>query len=299
MPGMRANGIEIEYESIGDSRDEPVILIMGLGSQMIGWTDSFCQALAGKGHRVVRFDNRDVGLSSKFEGVEADSVPAAMRAASEGRPIRAPYLLRDMAADTAGLIEGLGLQRAHVVGASMGGMIAQTLAIERPDRVRTLTSIMSTTGDPGLPPGRPEAMRILLSPPPRSREEAIAQALETWEVLASPGFPFDAERIRDRAALSFDRCHHPAGVGRQLVAVLASGSRRDALRELRVPTLVIHGEDDPLVPVEAGRDTRDAIPGAQGLFIQGMGHDLPAELYDTLIDAITRHTRSHPIDGSG
>jgi pimeloyl-ACP methyl ester carboxylesterase len=298
MPGLRANGIAIEYECFGDPEAQPMILIIGLGSQMIGWTEPFCEALAGRGHWVVRFDNRDVGLSSKLEHVKADSAPAAMRAAGEGRPIRAPYLLSDMAADTVGLMDGLGIRRAHVVGASMGGMIAQTLAIEHPERLHTLTSIMSTTGDPGLPPGRPEAMKILLAPPATSRDEAIAQALETWKILASPGFPFDAERIRDRAARSYDRCHHPPGVGRQLVAIMASGSRRDALCQLRVPTLVIHGEDDPLVPVEAGRDTLEAIPGAEGLFIEGMGHDLPVELYDTLVDAIARHAQAHPIDGA-
>jgi pimeloyl-ACP methyl ester carboxylesterase len=260
VPRARANGIELAYETFGEAGAEPLLLVMGLASQMIGWTEAFCEALAARGHRVVRFDNRDVGLSTKLEGVEHDSVLDAMRAAADGKPIRAPYLLRDMAADAAGLLDALGLERAHVVGASMGGMIGQTLAIEFPERVQTLVSIMSTTGEPGLPPPRPEALRVLLAPPPITRDEVIARALSAWKVIGSPGFPFDEARIRERAERSYDRCHHPEGVKRQIVAVTASGSRKEALAGVRAPTLVIHGEDDPLVPVECGRATARAIP---------------------------------------
>ena len=295
MARASCNGIEIEYETTGAPGAEPVVLIMGLASQLIGWTEPFCEALAGRGHFVVRFDNRDVGLSTKLDGAEHDSVLDAMRNAAAGVPVKAPYLLRDMAADTAGLLDALGLERAHVVGASMGGMIAQTLAIELPERVASLVSIMSTTGAPGLPGPRPEALRVLLSAPPASREQAIAQALAAWRTIGSPGFPFDEARIRERAARSWDRCHHPAGVARQLVAITASGSRREALRGVRAPTLVIHGEDDPLVPLACGRDTAQAIPGARALFLPGMGHDLPVELYDTLVDAIARHAAAHPV----
>ena len=291
----RCNGIEIEYETFGERACEPVLLVMGLASQMLGWTEPFCEALAGRGYFVVRFDNRDVGLSTKLDGARHDSVLDAMRKAAAGLPVRAPYLLRDMAADTAGLIEALGLERAHVVGASMGGMIAQSLAIEFPERVGTLVSIMSTSGAPDLPGPRPEVLRLLLVAPPTSRAQAVAQALVTWRTIGSPGFPFDEARIRERAERSWDRCHHPAGVARQLVAISASGSRRRALGGVRAPTLVIHGEDDPLVPVACGRDTAQAIPGAQALFIPGMGHDLPVELYDTLVDAIARHAGAHPI----
>jgi pimeloyl-ACP methyl ester carboxylesterase len=295
MPRARCNAIELEYETFGADGAEPVLLIMGLGGQLVGWTEEFCEALAARGHRVIRFDNRDVGLSSKIEGVEHDSVIDALQNARAGRPVRAPYLLRDMAADAVGLLDALGLAQAHVVGASMGGMIAQTLAIEFPARARTLVSIMSTTGARDLPPPSPEAMKALLFAPAKTRQEASDQAVAAWRVIGSPGFPFDEKRVRARAERQWDRCHHPAGFARQLVAIQGSGSRREALRALRVPTLVIHGEDDPLVPVTGGRDTQAAIPGAQGLYIPGMGHDLPVELYTTLVNAISEHARAHPI----
>jgi pimeloyl-ACP methyl ester carboxylesterase len=296
VPRAPVNGIEIEYECFGAADAEPLLLVMGLGTQMIGWTQPFCEGLAARGHRVVRFDNRDVGLSTKLQDVEHDGVLEAMRKIQDGKPVRAPYRLRDMAADAAGLLDALGFERAHVVGASMGGMIAQELAIGFGERVRTLTSIMSSTGEPGLPTARPEAMQVLLSAPAATREAAVENALKAWKVIGSPGFPFDEARIRARAEVSFDRCHHPAGIGRQLVAITASGSRREALEKLATPTLVIHGEDDPLVPVECGRATLEAIPGARGLFIPGMGHDMPVELYETLGDAIAGHAAAHPID---
>jgi pimeloyl-ACP methyl ester carboxylesterase len=296
VPRAPVNGIEIEYECFGAADAEPLLLVMGLGTQMIGWTQPFCEGLAARGHRVVRFDNRDVGLSTKLQDVEHDGVLEAMRKIQDGKPVRAPYRLRDMAADAAGLLDALGFERAHVVGASMGGMIAQELAIGFGERVRTLTSIMSSTGEPGLPTARPEAMQVLLSEPAATREAAVENALKAWKVIGSPGFPFDEARIRARAEVSFDRCHHPAGIGRQLVAITASGSRREALEKLATPTLVIHGEDDPLVPVECGRATLEAIPGARGLFIPGMGHDMPVELYETLGDAIAGHAAAHPID---
>jgi len=295
VPRAQANGIELEYECFGEAGAEPLLLVMGLGTQMIGWTEPFCEGLAARGHRVVRFDNRDVGLSTKLENVKHDNVLEAMRNSQAGKPVRAPYRLRDMAADAVGLMDALDLDRAHVVGASMGGMIAQELAIGFGDRVRTLISIMSSTGEPGLPPPRREALQILLGAPASTREAAVENALRTWKVIGSPGFPFDEARIRARAEVSFDRCHHPAGIGRQLVAITASGSRREALAKLSTPTLVIHGEDDPLVPMECGRDTLEAVPGAKGLFIPGMGHDMPVELYETLTDAIAGHAAAHPI----
>ncbi len=295
MPRAPANGIEIEYETFGDPADDPILLVMGLGSQLLGWTLPFCEALVERGHHVIRFDNRDVGLSTKITDAEHDSVPDAMRKGMAGEPINAPYLLTDMAADAVGLLDHLGLERAHVAGASMGGMIAQTMAIGFPERVQSLTSIMSHTGEKGLRPPTPEAMQVLMTRAPDGREAAIDQALKTWRVIGSPGFPFDEERIRERASRSYDRCHHPAGAERQLVAVTASGSRREALESLDVPTLVIHGEDDPLVPVEGGRATLDAVPGAAGLFIEGMGHDMPVELYDTLTDGISGHAKKHAL----
>ncbi len=299
MPRAHTNGIEIEYETFGPSPSEgggePLLLIMGLGTQMLGWTEPFCEQLVQRGHYVIRYDNRDVGLSTKFEGTEHDSVIEAFRKNASGQPVKTAYELRDMTADAAGLLDALELPRAHVAGASMGGMIAQSLAIDFPERVATLTSIMSHTGEPGLGQPTPEAGQVLMTPAPAGRDAVIAQSLRTWKVIGSPGFPFDEARIRDRAGRSFDRCHHPAGSERQLVAIVAAGSRRDALERLQTPTLVIHGEDDPLVPAEGGRATLEAIPGARGLFIPGMGHDMPVELYDTLTGAISGHARAYPL----
>ncbi len=288
MPRAQTNGIEIEYEEFGDPSRPPVLLIMGLGAQMILWEEEFCERLAAAGHRVVRFDNRDVGLSTKLERAGVPDVGAAMTAVARRQPIDAPYLLSDMAADTAGLLDSLGLDSAHVVGASMGGMIAQAFAIQHPRRTRSLTSIMSTTGSPDLPPAKPEAMAILLGPPPTNRAEALERGVTVFRTIGSPGFPFDAERVRGIAGRSFDRCFHPQGVARQLVAVLASGSRKERLGAVKVPTLVIHGADDPLVPVEAGLDTAQAIPGAEMMVIDGMGHDLPPGIWSRVIEGISR-----------
>ena len=288
MPRARANGIEIEYETFGDPADPTLLLVMGLGGQMILWPEELCSDLAARGLHVVRFDNRDVGRSTWLEQAGMPDVAGALGAALQGRPIPAPYLLRDMAADAVGLLDALGVDIAHVVGASMGGMIAQTLAIEHPARVRTLTSIMSTTGHPGLPQARPEAMAVLLTPPPADRAGSLDAAVRTWRTIGSPGFPFDEAEVRRRAALAFDRGVNPPGVARQLVAILASGSRREALRGVRAPTLVIHGLADPLVPVEGGRDTAQAVPGAELLEFEGMGHDLPRPLLSGFVEAITK-----------
>ncbi|HTY16638.1 MAG TPA: alpha/beta fold hydrolase [Myxococcota bacterium] len=289
MPRARANRIEIEYESIGDPEDPPLLLVMGLGAQMILWPDEFCEALADRGHHVVRFDNRDAGLSTRLDPAGLPDVMGALGAVAQGRPVDAPYRLSDMAADAAGLLDALDLPSAHVVGASMGGMIAQTLAIEHPARVRTLTSIMSTTGDPSLPQARPEAMAMLLTPPPTERAAAIEHGVRLWRTIGSPGFAFDEAEVRAMAGRTFDRGPSPAGTARQLVAILASGSRRDALAAVRAPTLVIHGAADPLIPVDAGRATAAAVPGAELLEIEGMGHDLPRALWPTLVDAIAKH----------
>jgi len=287
MPRTRANGIEIEYETFGDLGDPTLLLVMGLGAQMILWPEEFCSDLAAHGLHVVRYDNRDVGRSTWLDEAGMPDVAGALAAAMQGRPIDSPYLLSDMASDAAGLLDALEVGTAHVVGASMGGMIAQTLAIEHPARVRTLTSIMSTTGHPGLPPARPEAMAVLLTPAPSERAAAIEHGVRVWRTIGSPGFPFDEAEVRDRAAQTFDRGVNPPGVARQLVAILASGSRREALRGVRAPTLVIHGAADPLVPVEAGRDTAQAVPGAELLEIEGMGHDLPRPLWPRFVAAIT------------
>jgi pimeloyl-ACP methyl ester carboxylesterase len=290
VPRARANGIELEYDTLGARGAEPVLLIMGLGGQLVAWTDAFCEALAAHGHFVIRFDNRDVGLSTKLDGVPCDPVLDALRDARAGKPVRAAYRLSDMAADAAGLLDALGLARAHVVGTSLGGMIAQTLAIEHPARVRTLTSIMSTTGERTLPPAKPEAMAVLMTPAPTEREAAIEHGVRVYSTIGSPGYPPDEAELRALLARAFDRGVDPEGVARQLVAILASGSRRDALGSVRAPALVIHGLADPLVPVEGGRDTAACIPGAELMEIEGMGHDLPRALWPTFVDAIAKHT---------
>jgi len=290
MPIARANGLDIEYEAFGTPRDPALLLIMGLGAQMILWDEAFCAQLAGRGHYVVRFDNRDVGGSTKFDDRGVPNVLSAMTAVLSGGTVDAPYTLSDMAADSVGLLDALGIDRAHVVGASMGGMIAQTVAIEHPARVRTLTSIMSTTGNRALPPAKPEAMNVLLAPQPTDRAESIERAVTVFRTIGSPGFPFDEAYVRERATRAYDRGFSPDGTVRQLVAILASGSRTEALRAVRLPALVIHGADDPLVPLEGGIDTADAIPGAQRLIIDGMGHDLPRALWPRLIDAISQLT---------
>ncbi|HSP99346.1 MAG TPA: alpha/beta hydrolase [Candidatus Dormibacteraeota bacterium] len=286
MPTVLSNGIRIAYDEFGDTRATPMLLIMGLGAQMILWHDDFCATLAGRGYRVIRFDNRDVGESSWMDDLGMPDVVSVFTAVATHQPVSAPYLLRDMAADAAGLLAALDIERAHVVGVSMGGMIAQTLALDAPARLRSLTSIMSSTGNPNLPQPRPEAMAVLLTPPPPDREGAIARGVEVFRTIGSPGFPFEEDEVRRLAALSYDRGFNPAGTARQLVAILASGSRAERLRSLRVPTLVIHGTDDPLVPLAAGQETANAIPNAALLAIEGMGHDMPRPVWPRMIDAI-------------
>ena len=276
MPKARCNGIEIEYEVLGDEQAEPMLLVMGFAVQLIAWPDGFCRMLVERGYRVIRFDNRDVGLSSK--------VPAS-------------YSLDDLAADTAGLRDALELASAHVVGASMGGFIAQLLAIHHPSRVRSLCSIMSSTGDRSVGQPRPEIVPMLMVSPPAERSSYVDARLAIARRLASPGFPFDEQRSRDVIGLAFDRAYYPAGAQRQLAAVLAARDRTRALGELRLPTLVIHGAEDPLVHRSGGEATARAIPGAELLVIPGMGHDLPKPLLATLADAIVANARRR-LDGA-
>jgi pimeloyl-ACP methyl ester carboxylesterase len=280
-----ANGLEIVYQEMGDPSGEPLVLVMGLATQMLAWDEGFCSLLADRGFRVIRFDNRDIGRSTKLQSA---GVPSRLDMMS-GRRATAPYLLRDMARDTTGLMDHLGLDSAHVVGASMGGMIVQTMAIEHPERLRSMVSIMSTTGSrwTGLPSWR--AMGVLLGAPPRNREAGIERAVKTFKVIGSPGYPFDEERIRDIAARSYDRGHSAAGVVRQLHAITASGDRTSALRNVRVPTTVIHGKRDVLVRPGGGRATARAIPGARLKMIEGMGHDLPRGAWPQIIEAIAEN----------
>ncbi|MEV4800897.1 alpha/beta hydrolase [Nonomuraea sp. NPDC049421] len=277
---VAANGIEIAYDSFGAPTGRPLLLIMGLGAQLIQWDEGFCRLLAEQGHHVVRFDNRDAGLSTHIHDA---GVP------QPGAPV--PYSLTDMAADTAAFMDAIGWPSAHVVGASMGGMIAQTLAIEHPERVLTLTSIMSTPG-PDVAPPTPEAMTALMTPPPADRAGVLDQSVVTWSTIGSPGYELDEEAIRERAGLAYDRCFDPAGTARQFAAIRASGDRTRALAGVGAPTLVIHGEADPLIPVAGGRATAEAVPGARLVTYPGMGHDLPKALWPDIVAEITKLTTS-------
>jgi pimeloyl-ACP methyl ester carboxylesterase len=275
------NGIEIAYESIGDPAGQPLLMIMGLGTQLIHWDIELCELLAARGFHVIRFDNRDAGHSTHI-----DAPVPNVRRAMLGLRVDAPYLLRDMAEDAAGLLDHLGIPAAHVVGASMGGMIGQTLAIEHPERVLSLTSIMSTTGERSV--GRPKLrmMGLLMRRAPREKEAFVDHFVGVFRAIGSRGFEFDEQRVRQHAAEAYERDSDPAGTGRQLAAILASGDRTQRLRELRVPTTVIHGRKDPLVPFRGGKATADAIPDAKLIAIPGMGHDMPREVWPQLVDAI-------------
>ena len=285
----RANGIDICYEIFGNADAEPLLLIMGLGAQMVLWDDDFCQQLAARGFRVIRFDNRDIGQSGKLHGGKRLTPLELLKLRFLHMPVAAPYRLLDMAKDTVGLMDVLGIKSAHLVGASMGGMIAQEIALSFPQRVRSLTSIMSTTGNPRLPPPTREAAAMLMAPPPTTKAEYIERFAQTWKLLRVGSFPEDEARDRARAELCFARGLNTAGVGRQFRAILASGSRKPRLHAVTTPTLVIHGTVDPLVRPEGGKDTAASIPGARLLMIEGMGHALPIPMWPQIIDAIDRH----------
>jgi len=274
---------------MGDPTQPPLVLIRGLGSQMIAWDDAFCQQLADAGFWVIRFDNRDVGLSTKFDEAGMPDIAALM----SGEEADVPYLLGDMAADVIGLLDGLNIETAHIVGMSMGGMIAQTVAIEYGARVRTLTSIMSAINPVDRSATDPKVMDALLAPAPTERTAYIEHSVQAERLYYGTGFPFDEARIRKQYTDSYDRCFCPAGVTRQMAAVLASGSRVEALRECMIPTLVIHGSEDPLVPVQGGIDTAEAIPNSELLIIEGMGHFIVEEVWADVIDAIRKHASSH------
>ena len=278
-----ANGIEIAYETFGDRSGEPLLLVMGLATQMLAWHDDFCSALVDLGFFVVRYDNRDVGLSTHLH----DAPPPDVMAAFGGDVSSASYTLDDLADDAVALLDVLEIDRAHVVGASMGGMVAQTLAIRHPSRVRSLTSIMSTPS-PKIGGATQEALAVLLAAPATSREEAVERARATYRVIGSPGYPLDEPWLEQMAGTSYDRGYDPMGVARQLLAIHASGDRTEGLRGVSVPTLVVHGDADPLVQVEGGRATAAAVPGAELLVLEGMGHNLPRELWPQITAAIAK-----------
>jgi len=279
------NGVEIAYETFGDPADPTMPLIMGLGVQMLGWDEELCRMLVGRGYRVVRFDNRDVGHSTKVEGGPPPNVMAAIAGDVSG----ASYTLDDMADDCVGLLDEVGAEAGHLVGASQGGMIAQTVAIRHPDRVLSLTSIMSTTGDRTVGQPHPEAIPALLTRPPADRDGFVEFVVGAWKVIGSPGFDVDEEALRAQAGASYDRGIYPDGTGRQLLAILASGDRTEALGRLDVPTTVIHGTDDILIDVSGGRATAAAITGAKLELIEAMGHDIPRPVWPRLVDLIAEN----------
>jgi pimeloyl-ACP methyl ester carboxylesterase len=286
MPLAAANGIDIWYETFGDPDDPPLLLVMGLGAQAIAWPDELCQGFVDRGFFVIRFDNRDVGLSGR--ATATPDLPALMSAAASGNRVEAPYLLADMAEDALAVFEALGVGAAHLVGASMGGMIAQTLAIAHPERVLTLTSIMSTTGQPDVGQADPAVLPVLLEPPAQDRDGVLEQAVRRMTAIGSPDH-VDEERVREAVGAAYDRAFDSAGVARQLAAILASGSRADGLARLTVPTLVIHGTVDRLVNPSGGQRTVELVPGAQLELIEGMGHDLPVVFWSRIIELVTRH----------
>jgi len=288
MANTKANGITIEYDTFGDPANPPLLLVMGLGAQMISWAEGFCEGLANKGHHVIRFDNRDVGLSEKIESAGVPDVPSLMAARIAGQEVTFAYTLGDMAADAVGLLDHLGIERAHVMGASMGGMIAQTLAINHPDRVRSLISVMSQPGEPDVGQPTEAAAIAIFAPPPTSRQEYLDSS-PRWMVWQSQKYR-DEARVRENAARSYDRSFYPEGAPRQMAAMFGSGRRTDALSQLDVPTLVIHGRDDQLITPDGGFRTAELIPGAHLLFVADMGHDMPEPLWPLLVDAVLSHT---------
>jgi len=289
MANAKINGINIEYEVHGPDDGEPLLFISGLGRQLTRWPPEFYEKLIARGFRVILFDNRDVGLSQKFTG--APSVESVVSARMQGKQPDIPYTLDDMAADAIGVLDHLGIQRAHVVGASMGGMIGQLVAADYAERVLSFTAIFTSTGNPSLPPSTPEAMAVLTTRAPdpgKDIEAYIEHALQSARTIGSPGYPFDEKIMRERLRADVLRCYEPAGVARQLAAIVANGDRRPKLANIKAPVVVVHGDSDPLVPMTGGKDLAANVPGAELRIVPGMGHDLPPELYDTLVDAIVR-----------
>jgi pimeloyl-ACP methyl ester carboxylesterase len=280
----QSNGIELHYEDRGEG--PPVVLIMGIGSQRVQWPHEFLAAVRGRGLRTITYDNRDSGLSTWMRGLPAPNPLRMLSKGFAGLPTRAPYSLVDMAEDLAGLLDQLGIQRAHIAGISMGGMIAQTFAIHHPTRAASLISMHSTTGARRASLGHPKAYRALLAPRPHTREEAIQRHFQMSRVVGSKGFALDWEGIHRRAGLAYDIGLNPAGFLRQWAAIMHSGDRTARLRELQIPARVVHGTVDPLIPPRAGRATAEAIPGAVLDMIPGMGHDLPPGVHQRIADGI-------------
>jgi pimeloyl-ACP methyl ester carboxylesterase len=292
MARIHANGIDIEFEEFGPKTGTPVLLIMGLGAQLTRWPLGFIEILTSRGYRVIRFDNRDVGLSQKFDSAGPADVVKMMSEIAQGKKVSVAYTLDDMANDAAGLLDALRIDKAHIVGASLGGAIGQAVAANHPAKTLSLTSIMSSSGNSALPTAKPAAMAVLLNRPPAGDVEATIEAgVKAAKTIGSPGYPTDEKELRRRVSEDFKRSNYPAGYTRQMAAALVSGDRRATLKRIKAPTVVVHGVDDPLVPIEAGRDTAANIAGAEMVEIPGMGHDLPAALYLRVADAIESAAR--------
>jgi len=294
MTKAKANGIQIEYDTFGKPGEPALLLIVGLACQLIHWDEALCEQLARRGHYVIRFDNRDTGLSTRLAEGGIPDIGQIIEARMKGEEFRPPYTLEDMANDAVGLLDALGIEKAHICGISMGGMIAQTMALNYQQRVLSLISIYSHTGNPALPPPTPEALEYLITPPPMEREAHIAYTLDVWRTFSGKGFALDEDWHRQIAAQAYDRAFYPEGVARQMAAVLTQKNRKTDLGSVSVPTLVIHGAADPLVPIEGGQDTAEAIPGAELIIIDGMGHDLPHDgngAWRQIVDAIVNHTQ--------
>ena len=289
MTAIKANGVTIEYEEKGASDAPVIVLVMGLGMQLIAWPESFCEGLVARGFRIVRFDNRDAGLSTRMPSIGAIASARIMARAFLGLPVRPPYTLDDMARDTVGLMDVLGVSRAHLVGVSMGGMIAQIVAIEHPERVKSLTSIMSTSGDPALPGPDGDVRRALLRPRPRDKAMAVDAYMEMFRLIGGGRYPPTEAELRARVERAVLRSYRPDGFRRQLLAIQTAPSRVRKLRGVRAPTLVLHGSEDPLVPLAGGEDTAANVPGARLRVIPGMGHSLPESLIPLLVDEIAGH----------
>jgi pimeloyl-ACP methyl ester carboxylesterase len=283
MPRAHANGVELEYETIGDPRGRPLLLVQGLGAQLTSVEDGLCQELAGRGFLVIRYDNRDAGLSTWFD----DAPPVDLAAVWGGDHASLAYTLEDMADDAVGVLDAAGVEAAHLAGISLGGMIAQLVATRYSSRVRSLASIMSTTGNRAVGQPTGDAARVLVAPMPRDRAGFVERAVTNARTIsAGTAYPFDGEAVRRGAARAYDRAHHPKGVGRQFAAILAAGDRTEALGEIRVPTVIVHGELDQVIGVSGGEATAAAIPGARLLRIPGLGHELPPGFWPALADAL-------------
>ena len=291
MPQTNANGINLEYDTFGEESNRPLLLVMGLGAQMIHWDEDFCDMLAEAGHFVIRYDNRDIGLSEKMGQFSIPDMAQMMADFLEGKTPEVPYTLDDMAADGMGLLDALDIDQAHICGASMGGMIVQDMAINYGDRIRSMTSIMASTGNPDLPPASPEAQTALTTTAEENEAAVVQRAIEMNAVVGSPGFEFDIERATSKAIAAFDRSFYPAGIARQMAAVAAHGDRRERLNQISVPTLVIHGTDDCLVPVEGGIDTHENIRNSELMLIEGMGHELPVGAWKRIVEGVSNLTR--------